>query len=108
MRLYCEDIIKLKKASNCIIQNEILNPVDALLTPLDISRFLEKNYIRQMYMEEANTFRHLLVERYTHWSDAPMSILCVNENNLEDSLVDNFYIQGLRDRSCEVFRARAH
>lgn len=102
-RLYCEDIIKLSKASRCPIPNETLNPIDALLAPLDTRKFLEEDYIREMYMKEAITFHHLLVERYTLWRDGPRTILCVNENNLaEDSFVDGSYIRGLGERSDEV------
>lgn len=103
VRLYCEDIIMLSKASKCPIQNEILNPIDALLAPLDTKTFLEKDYIREMYLKDASTFHHLLVERYTQWNDGPRTMLCVNENNLAaDSLVDRSYIRGLRERSDEV------
>jgi len=103
-RLYCEDIIKLKKASRCSLQYEILNPIDALLAPLNARTFLEKENLREMYIIETSTFYHLLVERYTLWKDGMLrTTLCVNEKNLLDHpLIDRDYIRGLKSGSDEV------
>ncbi len=103
-RLFCEDIIKLKEASRCELPYEILNPIDALMAPLNARTFLENNYVREMYVKDANTFLHLLVERYTSWKgDRPRTVFCVNEKNLSDeALSDRDYIRDLTKKSDEV------
>jgi predicted P-loop ATPase/GTPase len=39
-RLFCEDIMKLKEASRCPLPYEVLNPIDALMSPLKVEKFL--------------------------------------------------------------------
>jgi len=104
VRLFCEDIVKLKKASGCKLPYEILNPIDALMTPLNAGTFLENNRVREMYIKDSDTFLHLLVERYTSWrGDKARTILCLNEKNLsEKALTDGDYMRGLKSRYDEV------
>lgn len=103
-RLFCEDIIKLKEASRCRLPYELLNPIDALMAPLDVGTFLKENYIRWMYLKEANTFSHLLVERYTSWEEGKTeSVICVNKVNLSNgALSDREYIRALLEKADEV------
>lgn len=103
-RLFCEDIIKLKEASRCYLPYEILNPVDALMAPLDAGDFLEKNYVREMYLKEGDTFSHLLVERYTSCEEGNIkSIICLNEKSLSrKALTDRDYIHDLMEQSDDV------
>lgn len=107
-RLYCEDIIRLKEAARCYLPYEILNPVDALMAPLDARTFLNKNYMREMYIKDENTFNHLLVERYTSWREGmARSTVCVNDKNrLGDALTDRDYIRQLMEKSDEVLKIK--
>jgi len=64
-RLYCSDIIKLKKASGCKEKYEILNPIDTLITPLDTCYYLENETSRNLYLAHKDLYNHLVMERYT-------------------------------------------
>jgi predicted P-loop ATPase/GTPase len=55
-----------------------------------------------MYLKNEDSFNHLIVERYTLWDDDPKTILCINENNHAEGLVDELYINGLMEKSNEV------
>jgi predicted P-loop ATPase/GTPase len=103
-RLYCEDIIKLRKASGCHLPYEVLNPVDALMAPMNAKFFLENKRVREMYLREPDTFLHLLIERYTSWIEGKArNILCLNKKNLSDkSLIDEDYIRELTEKSEEI------
>ncbi|KYH36368.1 MAG: hypothetical protein AYL28_006670, partial [Candidatus Bathyarchaeota archaeon B23] len=59
--LYCEDILKLREASRCGLPPELLNPIDALLAPLDAEGFLEEGRGRELYLLEEDVYSHLLV-----------------------------------------------
>lgn len=104
-RLFCEDIIKLREAARCRLPYEVLNPVDALMAPLDAAAFLRRDYVRGMYLEHENPFHHLLVERYTMWEGGrAKSFVCVNERNVRGgSWVDEGYIRRLTGSAEEVW-----
>lgn len=107
-RLFCEDVIKLKEAARCRLPYEILNPVDALMAPLDTKAFLKKNCIRRIYLKQPNTFDHFLVERYTSWEDGKAkSTLCVSEKNLSgEVLFDSEYIRDLMEKAENVLKVK--
>ena len=93
--LFCEDIIKLKEASKCPLPYELLNPVDALLAPLNAKVFLERNLTRQIFLFEEDMYHHLLVERYSVIEDEKTKkILLINEKNIsaELAIFDSGYI----------------
>ena len=97
-KLFCEDIIKLKEASKCSLPYEILNPIDALMSPLNLETFLKLNLVDWMYTFEREVFNHLLVERYTMIrSGEIINTLLLNEVNLREKLVlrDEEYIDNL-------------
>jgi predicted P-loop ATPase/GTPase len=64
-RLYCSDIIKLKKASGSKEKFEILNPIDTLITPLNTYYYLENETSRNLHLANRDLFNHLVMERYT-------------------------------------------
>ena len=103
-RLFCEDITKLKEASRCQLPYEILNPIDALMAPLNARNFLENGYVREMYLKDANTFLHLIVERYTSWKeDRARTVYCLNEKKLSDETLNyKDYIRDLTGKSDEI------
>jgi predicted P-loop ATPase/GTPase len=103
-RLFCEDIMKLKRASRCRLPYEVLNPVDALMAPLDAGVFLRDDYIRGMYLRESDTFSHLLVERYTSGvGGKTKSVICVNETSLSHGVLgDRGYIEALMEKADDV------
>lgn len=105
-RLYCEDIIKLKEASRCQLPYEILNPVDALMAPLDTGIFLRHDDTRRMYLKNGVTFSHLLVERYTSWKDGiAKSTICVNDGNRSsEAFSERDYVLRLAEKGDDVVR----
>jgi predicted P-loop ATPase/GTPase len=99
-RLYCEDIIKLRKASECHIPYEVLNPVDTLVSPMDISPYL-KDRIREMYLKEKDDFSRFVVERYTREMNGSLEhVLCLNAGNRGLPLD----IEGIENNSQRVHR----
>lgn len=97
-RLFCEDIIKLSEASKCSLSYEILNPVDALMAPLNLETFFRLDLIDWMYTCEEEVFHHLLAERYTMVKDGNITnTLLLNESNLKRKLIlqDESYIDSL-------------
>ena len=103
--LFCEDIIKLKEASGCPLPYELLNPVDALLAPLNTEAFLEQNLTRQMFLFESDLYRHLITERYlVSENEREKRILLVNERNIDANLVmlDQDYLRELKANVDEI------
>ena len=86
-RLFCEDIVKLRRACKCSLPIEVLNPVDALMSPLNVRGFLDRNAIRQLYLFESDVFSHLVAERYTICKDGIKHLFCINMKALEARLV---------------------
>ena len=105
-RLFCEDIIRLREASGCQLPYEILNPIDALMAPLDAGDFLKKNDTRGMYLKQAITFDHLIVERYTSLEEGETkSTICINEKNLSGGVLSDIeYISELTETAEKVLR----
>jgi len=103
-RLFCEDIIKLRKACRCSMPIEVLNPVDALMSPLDVRGFLERNAVSQLYLFEQDVFLHLVAERYTICKDGIKHLLCINMKALESHFImtDSEYIRKLEKRADKV------
>jgi len=104
-RLFCEDIIKLKEASECPLPYEVLNPVDALLTPFNIETFLERNLISRMFLIEPDTYQHLTVERYTILeNEKKKNLLLLNKRSVETNLVmlDRDYLKKLENTADQV------
>jgi len=103
-RLFCEDIIKLKKAARCSLPYEVLNPVDALMAPMYAGAFLTDSYMRGLYLMDADTFNHLLVERYTMLEDGEVrSMIFVNAKNLTGRVLsDKDYIFKLTGKADKV------
>jgi len=103
-RLFCEDIIKLRKASRCLLPIEVLNPVDALMSPLNIKGFLERNAINQLYLFEPDVFLHLIAERYTICKDRIEHLLCINVRSLRSRFVmtDIGYVRKLEKHADKV------
>ena len=86
-KLFCEDILKLRAASKCSLPVEVLNPVDALMSPLNIRGFIEKGALSRFYFLEPDVFSHLVAERYTLCRDGIERILCVNALTLRSRSV---------------------
>ena len=103
--LFCEDIIKLKEASKCSLPYEVLNPVDALLSPFNAEAFLGRGLTVQMYLFEQDAFSHLIVERHTLLRNEELeNVLLVNERNVsaDTVLLDNNYIGELKGKACQI------
>lgn len=65
-RLYSSDIVKLRDAADCDEVFEVLNPIDALVSPLDPKLYLEEERMRNLYLDRGNLFNNFVLERYTH------------------------------------------
>ena len=103
--LFCEDIIKLREASGCPLPYELLNPVDALLAPLNANVFLEQNLTRRMFLFEGDLYRHLIAERYLIFEgEEEKRVLLVNERNINASIVmfDQDYLEELKANTNQV------
>ena len=104
-RLFCEDIIKLRKACRSRMPFEVLNPIDALMAPLNASRFIEHKTVNQLYIFEEDVFLHLVAERYTICKDDELrNILCVNRRVEESNIAlnDPEYLEGLKRRADKI------
>ena len=103
-RLFCEDITKLKEASRCQLPYEILNPIDALMAPINARTFLENGYVREMYLKKENTFLHLIVERYTSWKeDRTRTLYCLNKKSFcDETLSYKDYVRDLTSKPDEI------
>ena len=103
-RLFCEDIIKLREACKCSLPFEVLNPVDALLSPLDAKTFLKRKMINQFYLFESDIFLHLIAERYTICEEYARNILLINIKALKSPFVmkDMEYARKLKENADEV------
>ncbi len=101
-RLYCEDIIKLREASRCPLPYELLNPIDALLSPLMARDFLEEGRGRELYLLEEDTYAHLVAERYTIWDGALRHRIILNRHLSYRLLIDEDYLDRLRAEAVEV------
>ncbi|MBD3171324.1 hypothetical protein GF326_02515 [Candidatus Bathyarchaeota archaeon] len=65
-RLYSRDVVKLRDAADCDEVFEVLNPIDALVSPLDPKLYLEEGRMRNLYLDRGNLFNNFVLERYTH------------------------------------------
>jgi predicted P-loop ATPase/GTPase len=103
--LYCRDVIKLKNAAKCAQPYEILNPVDALMGPLNVENFLERDLINHMYLLESEVYPQLIAERYTHIEEGKIkNIFLINEQNVNDEIIllDHNFIAKIMDNSAKV------
>jgi len=102
--LFCEDIIKLRRACKCSLPIEVLNPVDALMSPLNVREFIERNAINRLYLFEPDVFLHMIAERYTMYKERIEHLLCINRKALESrfAMTDLEYIRKLEKRADKV------
>jgi len=103
-RLFCEDIIKLRKACRCSLPLEVLNPVDALMSPLDVKKFIDEKKIDYLYLLAENIFSHLVVERYTTCENRVENILCINAEAVRtrSAIIDEEYLRRLENHADEI------
>ncbi|MFX1535307.1 MAG: hypothetical protein ACFFDI_13870, partial [Promethearchaeota archaeon] len=104
-RLFGEDIIKLQEASRCPLPYEVLNPIVALMSPLNYQTFLERKTLNQMYLQLSNIFMGLYLERYTYIENKSIkTALLVNEQAINGNFIlqDSEYLAKLKTRANEV------
>jgi len=109
-RLFCEDIVKLREASKSVLPLEVLNPVDALMSPLDSRSFLQQNAVGRLYLLQSSAFSHLAVERYTLCKESGMdNVLCVNEEAISSgsTMLDTNYLLNLERNASKVISIRS-
>jgi predicted P-loop ATPase/GTPase len=95
-RLFCEDITKLREATECLLPYEILNPIDALMTPMKVGDYLKKGKAHEMYLKNTVNFNHLVVERYTQWQDGARDVFYLSKTGLSSiSTPVRDYVQDL-------------
>jgi len=101
--------MKLKEASRCPLPYEVLNPIDALMSPLKVEKFLRREMVNQMYLLEPEVYPHLIVERYTKIENSEFeNILLVNEGNVDAGLVllDEDYLSKLKNIADKTISVR--
>lgn len=106
-RLFCEDVVKLREASRCHLPLEVLNPVDALMGPLNFKSFLERNALEYLYLLQPDVFSHLLVERYTLCRErGKENVICINEGAIKpgSTMLDTNYLVKLENDARKVLR----
>lgn len=103
-RLFCEDIVKLRRACKNSLPFEVLNPVDALMGPLNAEEFIERKMVDQLYLFEDDVFLHLIAERYTICKDKIENVLCINTRAIRSRLVmtDLEYVRELEKHADKV------
>ena len=103
-RLFCEDIIKLRRACKCSLPPEILNPVDALMSPLNTKKFIDEKTINHLYLLDENIFSHLIVERYTICENRAENIFCINAETTRTRsvIIDEEYLHKLESQADEI------
>jgi len=103
-RLFCEDIVKLRRACKNSLPFEVLNPVDALMGPLNAEEFIERKMVDQLYLFEDDVFLHLIAERYTICKDKIENVLCINTRAIRSCLVmtDLEYVRELEKHADKV------
>jgi len=86
-QLFCQDIIELTEARGGETLPYVLtNPVDALMAPLKIENYLTGKNCNQFYLDDYQTFTHLVMERYTVYEAEVTNTLCINSSRIKDVL----------------------
>lgn len=86
-QLFCSDIIKLREACReDTLPYELMNPIDSLLSPLKVDNYLIENEWNQFFIDDYQTFSHLVMERYTIYNSEIVNIICLNSNNFKNVL----------------------
>jgi len=86
-QLFCQDIIELREArGGDTLPYVLTNPVDALISPLRVDDYLLGKDWNQFYINEYQTFLHLVMERYTICSSDISNIICINSAGIKDVL----------------------
>ncbi len=109
-RLFCEDIVMLREASKCVLPLEVLNPVDALMSPLDLRSFLQQDALERLYLLQSNIFPHLVVERYTLCKESGTeNVLCINEEAIKagSTMLDTNYLLNVKKHASKVISIRS-
>ena len=98
--------MKLRDACKCSLPIEVMNPVDALMSPLNVKTFLERKMMTQLYLFEPETFLHLIAERYTLCKDGIKHILSVNMEAIKSKspyvMRDLEYVKRLEENADKV------
>ncbi len=82
--LFCEDIIKLKKASKIEEDPEVLNPVDLALAPPNVEYYLREELYEQLYLFEDDLFHRFTVGRITFMArEGKTNLILLNEQLLK-------------------------
>lgn len=103
-QLFCTDIIKLREASgNGDLPYELLNPIDALMSPLKIDRYLPKRSWSQFFINNYQNFSHLVMERYTIYDSGIVNTICINPAKLKELIFsDRVFVNNVIDKADET------
>lgn len=87
-QLFCQDIIELREArGGDTLPYVLTNPVDALMSPLRVEGYLLGKEWNQFYIDEYQSFSHLVLERYTIYNSGIINnIICINSASAKDVL----------------------
>jgi len=105
-RLFCTDIMRLREArKGDTLPYEVVNPVDALLSPLQTENYLFGRQWNQFYLDEYDTFSHLVMERYTIYEGEVKNIICVNASRASSLLFSEWdFVNEVTGRAYETIQ----
>lgn len=105
-QLFCQDIIELREArGGDTLPIVLTNPVDALMSPLKVSDYLREKNWNQFYIDEYQTFLHLVMERYTIYSSDIRNIICINSAGIKDVLFsEENFVKDVLGKASEIIQ----
>ena len=105
-QLFCQDIIELREArKGDTLPYVLTNPVDSLMSPLRVGGYIVGRNWSQFYIDEYQTFLHLVMERYTIYSSDIRNIICINSAVIKDVLFsEEKFVEEVISKSSETIR----
>jgi predicted P-loop ATPase/GTPase len=105
-QLFCQDIIELREArGGDALPIVLTNPVDALMSPLRVGDYLLGKNWNQFYIDEYQTFLHLVMERYTIYSGDIRNIICINSAGIKDVLFsEENFVKEVISKASEIIQ----
>jgi predicted P-loop ATPase/GTPase len=106
-QLFCQDIIELREArEGDSLPYVLTNPVDALMSPLRVDDYLIEKAWNQFYVDEFQSFLHLVMERCTVYSSGIINnIVCLNSAGIKDVLFsEETFVKDVMSKASETIQ----
>ncbi|MEM3587442.1 MAG: hypothetical protein QXO71_08995 [Candidatus Jordarchaeaceae archaeon] len=102
-QLFCQDIVELREArGGDTLPIVLTNPVDALMSPLEISCYSPGKNWSRFYIDEYQTFLHLVMERYTIYSSDICNIVCINLAGKDVLFSEENFVKDVLSKASEI------